>query len=171
MDDGDRKALADIEEYGCHVVGVLEEGELPPFTYSMGIQQKTKSPEVVVVGLKQEIAHFMVNEYNRRVVAGEVFQPYKRYSGFLEGFECEVRPVHGSHFKEYFGYCWWLYKGPHFNMVQLVWPNTSGVWPWQSEASEWFQSRQPLLDAPLVEGGAPQPTVQADGPASGGSAA
>jgi len=169
MDDSDRKALADIEQYGCHVLHVIEEGELPPFTYSMGIQQKTTKPEVVVVGLKRELSHSVVNEYNRRVKAGEAFEPYERYAGFIEGFECEVRPVHRSHFNEYFGHCLWLYNGPNFHVVQLVWPNTSGVWPWQDAASEWFKSWQPLLDLP-AECSAPQPGIQPDGPASGGSA-
>ena len=123
-----------------------------------------------MVGLKSELSHFIVNEYNRRVVAGENFEPYKRYSGFIEGFECEIRPVHSSHFKEYFGYCIWLYKGQQFKVVQLIWPNTLGVWPWQPEASEWLRSWQPLLDQPAGNEGAPQQCIQPDGPASGGSA-
>ena len=40
MDVMDQKALDDIEEFGCHVINVMEgEGE-PQFTYSIGINQK-----------------------------------------------------------------------------------------------------------------------------------
>ena len=28
---------------------------------------------------------------------------------------------------------------------RLVWPNTSGVWPWQPEASEWFKACWQLI--------------------------
>ena len=35
--------------------------------------------------------------------------------------------------------------GPDFEAVQLIWPTTSGVWPWEPAASEWFRSNQPLL--------------------------
>lgn len=29
MDKGEEKALNDIEEYGCHILHVMEEGEYP----------------------------------------------------------------------------------------------------------------------------------------------
>ena len=155
MDESDRKTLDDIEKYGCHVVGVMAEDDLPPFAYSVGIQQKTTKPELIVIGLKHELAHSIINDYNQRVVSGEVFEPGKRYAGFIEGFECELRVVHSSHYKEHLGYCHWLYHGWHFKVLQLIYPTTTGVWPWQPEATEWFRTRQPLLDTPHGEGNVP----------------
>ncbi|MBK1715373.1 hypothetical protein CKO43_21700 [Rubrivivax gelatinosus] len=68
---GDTKTRDDVAKHGCGVMHVFDpEGELPPFAYSIGIQRETGAPEVVVVGLKQPIAHFVVNEYNRRVREG-----------------------------------------------------------------------------------------------------
>jgi len=29
--------------------------------------------------------------------------------------------------------------------VQLVYPTTTGVWPWNKSASEWFVKNQPML--------------------------
>lgn len=37
MDPAEKKARADIERFGCHVVHVLAEGDLPAFSYSVGI--------------------------------------------------------------------------------------------------------------------------------------
>ena len=37
MDSGEKKALADIEKFGCHIIHVIGEGESPPFSYSVGI--------------------------------------------------------------------------------------------------------------------------------------
>jgi hypothetical protein len=62
MNDGEKKALADIKEYGCHVIHVLEDKESPPFSYSVGVQKTSGAPEVLIVGLKEPIAHFIVNE-------------------------------------------------------------------------------------------------------------
>jgi len=31
MDAGEQKAIADVEQYGCHVIHVMEQGDLPPF--------------------------------------------------------------------------------------------------------------------------------------------
>lgn len=148
MDESDRRLLENIEKFGCQVMHISEEDELPPFAYSVGIQKTSGAPEVVVIGLKRDMAHFVVNEYNKRVREGEKFTPGKRYSGFIGDFEMEVATVHQSHYKEYFGYSLWFYKGPHFDVVQLVFPNTSGVWPWESEATDWFRAWQPILSKP-----------------------
>ncbi len=149
MDKGERKALKDINAYGCHVIHVLEDSAHPKFTYSIGIEQTSGQPELIVAGLKSEIAHFMVNEYNRRIKEGERFEPGQRASGFIEGFDVEFRLVHKSHYRDYFGWAFWLYKGDNFRVFQVVWPTTSGIWPWETGASEWYLYVQPLLDRPV----------------------
>jgi len=86
--------------------------------------------------LKQELAHWMINEYNNRVKAGEVFEPNKYYSGFLENFDVTFREVEKQHYPEYFGWARWLYKGDNFSVLQLIYPSTSGFWPWDTEAPD-----------------------------------
>lgn len=39
MDDGEKKCLDDIEKYGCHILHILADGDLPPFSYSVGIEK------------------------------------------------------------------------------------------------------------------------------------
>lgn len=144
MDKGEEKALSDIEEYGCHILHVMEEGEHPGFTYSIGIEKSTGQPELIVTGLKKELAHWMINEYNGRVKSGEVFEPNKCYNGFLDGFEITFKEVEKTHNSEYFGWARWLYKGDNFRVLQLIYPSTSGVWPWDPDAPDdftWFIPR------------------------------
>ena len=144
----DAKAFADIEKYGCHVLHIVEEADLPPFAYSIGIQQSCGAPELVVIGLKQPLAHFVINEYNKQVRTGARFRAGGYYSGFLESFDCKMQGVHRSHYKDYFGWGLWLYKGSEFEVLQLVYPTVEGIWPWDAEATEWFRNRQPLLETP-----------------------
>ena len=146
MDSGEEKALADIAEYGCHVLNILAEDDLPPFTYTVGIERSSSAPELVVIGLKQPLAHFIVNEYNRRVRAGEQFSSGQFASGFIEGFDCQFREVHRSHYREYFGWDIWLYGGTEFRVLQLVYPTVKGIWPWDPSVSDPFVGWQPLLD-------------------------
>jgi hypothetical protein len=148
MDAGEEKALRDIDDYGCHVIHVLEDPEHPPFSYSIGIQLKTGAPELIVAGMKQPVAHFMINEYNSRVLAREAFAPGQRASGFIEGFDIEFRLVHPSHYRGYLAWALWLYKGAEFKVLQAVFPTTKGTWPWEAETSEWFRYNQPMLDKP-----------------------
>lgn len=147
MDQHEEKALKDIEDYGCHILHVMQEDDYPAFTYSIGIERSSGQPEIIITGLKQEIAHWIANEYNNRVKAGEAFKPDQYYSDFLEGFEVTFKEVEKKHYSEYFGWGNWLYNGNDFKVLQLIYPNTSGVWPWDSEAPEEFKWFLPRLYA------------------------
>jgi Domain of unknown function (DUF4262) len=148
MNEQDRKILEDIEQFGCSVMHIAAEDELPPFAFSVGITRSANAPEVIVVGLKQPMAHFVVNEYNRRVRSGELLISGHRYAGFIEGFDVLATDVDASNYDEYLGYNLWLYQGQNFKVLQLVYPNTSGIWPWEKPESDWFRSWQPLLSDP-----------------------
>ena len=66
------------------------------------------------------------------------------YDGFLEGFEVTFKLVEKKHYKEYFGWAQWLYKDKSYRVLQLIYPNTSGVWVWDKEADDdlkWFIPR------------------------------
>ncbi|WP_206520443.1 MULTISPECIES: DUF4262 domain-containing protein [unclassified Mesorhizobium] len=94
-DPDEAKTLADIEEYGCHILYVLEDDEHPPFAYSVGIEYNFKAPELVVIGLKPELSQTISNEYCRRVRSGERFNVGERAPGFLGGgFDCQFGAVH-----------------------------------------------------------------------------
>jgi hypothetical protein len=147
MDEHEQKALDDIEKHGCHILHVMEEDDYPRFTYSIGIEKTTNKPDIIITGLKRELAHWMINEYRRRIAEGEVFEPMEFYQGFLEGFDITFVEVDKKHYEEYLGWGLWYNKGTNFNMLQLVFPNTSGVWPWNENASQDFTWFQPLLNA------------------------
>lgn len=147
MDEHEQKAIDDIAKYGCHILHVMEEGEYPRFTYSIGIEKATGQPDIIITGLKKELAHWMINEYNRRINEGEIFEASKYYNDYLEGFEVTFIEVAKEHYKDYCGWGLWYNKGDNFKMLQLVYPSTSGVWPWDEGAPEDFIRFQPLLKA------------------------
>lgn len=149
-EEGEAKALADIAEYGLHVMSVMEDGDLPPFTYSLGIEQSLGMPELIVIGLKSGVAHSAINECYRQMKADPSIGPGSRIADLLGGgFECLIGEVAPEKAKEYMYWTSWLYKGNGFRTLQIIFPNTSGVFPWEPEANDWFKSWQPLLaDAP-----------------------
>ena len=161
-DANSNAALANIDRFGCHVLHVQEDATGPCFTYSIGIERTARQPDMVVTGLPAETAHWIINEYNKRVAAGEVFQPNQLYGGFLDGFDVLFQPVLEQHYEDYFGWGRWLYNGNNFRVLQLVWPTTSNQWPWQDDAPAPYLEAQPLL------GGADHPdllTCTTHGPA------
>lgn len=138
--------LSHIEKYGCSVTSVFDpEGHRPPFTYSIGIAKSAAAPELIVVGLESEISLWLVNEYNRRVRAGDAFVPGHSYRGFLEGHDVQFVEVAQEHREGYMLSACWLHGGTEFEALQMVWPSTSGVWPWDHEAPDSLRQKQPLL--------------------------
>lgn len=151
MEVYEQNILLHIEKHGCSVTSVFDPKEIdPPFSYSIGIAKSSGAPELIIVGLGSKLSHWMVNEYNRRVQSGEKFLPGVHYLGFLEGFAVQFGPVAREHREEYMRSACWLHGGSEFDALQLIWPNTSGVWPWDAEASEWFRANQPLLSGKVA---------------------
>jgi hypothetical protein len=146
MDKYEQKAVDDIEKYGCHVINVLEGEDYPQFSYSLGIQRKTGKPDLVIIGLKSRLAQWMINEYNRRIVEGEIFETKKYYDGFLDDFQITFVRVERKHYEDHFGWGFWYNQGDSFDMLQLVFPSVDGQWPWDDDAHEDFVWLEPLLD-------------------------
>jgi hypothetical protein len=84
---------------------------------------------------------------------GERFSPGARYDGFLEGFQVQFKAVLPEHFDEYLGWDKWLYGGKNFEALQIIYPSTEGIWPWELAASDWFCHRQPILNDNLGKNG------------------
>lgn len=144
--EADAKAIADIEKYGLHVISVMEDDNHAPFTYSIGIERSLGMPELIVIGLKSEVAHSAINECYRQMKEGGALAPGARVAGLLGGgFECLIGEASSEQVADYMHWASWLCKGKPFRAYQIIWPSTTGVFPWEAGASDWCIARQPLL--------------------------
>jgi hypothetical protein len=142
----DKRVADDVQRYGCHVISVFDpEQKEPCFSYSVGIQETSGAPEAIVIGLRPELGGFIINEYNRQVRSGRKFRRGVPYPKFLRGFSVYIEPVLGRRNAEYTYGCDRYYKDAPYAVVQIIYPNTSGVWPWSRAADAWFESNQPML--------------------------
>ncbi len=123
-------ALQNIEQFGYHILHVAENYDHPDYSYSIGIERTIGQPELVVTGLGKDPAISIINAYYARAKGGELFLPNHHYSGFMEGLEVMLMTVDRINYPEYFGWGLWLYKEDSFRVLQLVYPSTSGTWPW-----------------------------------------
>ena len=72
--------------------------------------------------------------------------------GLLDGFQVTFRPVPLEHVRAHYGWALWYYDGEAFPAMQLIFPTTAGIWPWDPEASEFVRTTQPVLEtAPLPD--------------------
>jgi hypothetical protein len=87
------RLLDDVEKYGCHIVHVREEHGIPGWSYTIGLNETQASPELIVVGLKDNVAQYLLNEGARRLKESSHSLDGHRESGLLADVECEFRNV------------------------------------------------------------------------------
>jgi len=130
-EDCDRKLLDDIRDYGWHVVGISDDDQNVSYVFSIGLFHTFKHPEVCVFGLNDiRTMGQIINTIVNLIQSGQKFEDRSRTDAVLEGYDCVFRSISPEFFGKYFGYARWFYEGDQFSMLQSVWPDPSGHFPW-----------------------------------------
>ncbi len=148
-DQGEQKAIDDIREYGLHIISVAEDEAGPGFAYSIGLFENYAHPEVIIIGLRQSLAHTLLNNMASDIKAGKTFTAGDFHEGVLDDFLCYFGEVPRKHFHDYVGWARWFYEGDNFPLLQCVYPTVAGKFPWEKDFPEdarWFC--QMLTDPP-----------------------
>ena len=145
-DEPERKALEDIRTYGMHWLDVFD-GEHADrgFCYSVGLWHTHNHPEVIIFGLKSELCGRVLNGINRDIREGGSFQAGLSSLDCLAGFRCYFEAFPKEQYRAHLGWARWFYGGDDFPAVQMLWPTTSGIYPWDTQASEEFKNMQPIF--------------------------
>jgi len=148
-DKAEQKALDDVTEYGLHIIHVAEDEIGPCFTYSIGLFENYLHPEVIIIGLKQEVAHATLNNLAYDIKRGKTYTAGEFHEGAVDNFLCYFGDVPKSNYREYVGWARWFYGGDEIPLIQCVYPTVTGVFPWNKnfpEEARWFC--QLLTEAP-----------------------
>lgn len=148
MTKPEQKVIDDVAKHGWHVINVMEEGNLPGFSYSIGLTHTFEHPEVIVFGLKHSFLHQIVNNIGDEIRAGKSFQAGSDYEDILEGYPCRFRQVPQAIFPKYVGWAIWFHQqnGAEFSVLQCVWPDREGRFPWEPSCHAEVKEVQPILD-------------------------
>ena len=150
MTDSEKKVFDDIEKYGVHVIYIMEDEQGPGFGFSIGLYETYNHPEIIMVGLKHDITHSLINSIADTIKKGSVFTPNQFYPGITEGFDCYFLEVEEAFYRDYLGYANWYYKNINFPVLQCVYPTTKGVYPWEKDWPESLNKLQLLLGQPNI---------------------
>lgn len=145
------KIRKDVEEYGCFVMCVGG-GPGPHFAYSIGIPTTFPgASEIILFALGFETMAHLINDVVRQMREGQPFEAGQQYDGILQNFPVYFGWVKPEHYDSHVGQGQ-VYHGSDtgFGLLQMVWPDTKGKFPWQSGFEERFREAQPLLfDVPV----------------------
>lgn len=142
-DDSDRKLLSDIESHGWHLVGISDDDEGPAYVFSVGLFHTLGHPEVCMFGLSStETMGQIINSIGDLVKSGQTFEDWHESDEILDGYSCMFRSVDAALYREYFGYAIWFYEGSDIPILQCIWPDGNGNYPWDAEFNA---QSQPVL--------------------------
>jgi hypothetical protein len=127
-----QEVLADVAEQGVHVVHVPRDGgQGPSYSYTVGLWESFQQPEVVVFGMPEDVAQDLLQAGDRR-------------DDLLVGYPVRFFPVPADVVASHLGLAVWAYEGAPFAVVQLVWPDKQGRWPWEPDVRDGFAEAQPV---------------------------
>ena len=121
---GEKQLLDDVENYGCHVIYVREDQHLPGWSYTIGLNETFRQPEILAVGLKIDTAHYLLNEIAERLNSGLPIEEGLRQNELLANVQCEFRKVEDrAELGCVLGYASWFYGDDLFPVFQCVYPD------------------------------------------------
>ena len=139
------RTKANIKNHGLHVIKVLEDENNPPFGYSIGLFETYRHPEILIIGLKLDFIHSLINTIADEIKEGTAFENGKYYSEILDDFNCYFTTVENSHYEEYVQQAINFYKGSDFPLLQCIYPTVKNIYPWQMEWPADITHLQPVL--------------------------
>ncbi len=145
-----QQAQKNIAQYGLHILHILGDTEGACFTYSIGLYETFGHPEIILLGLKAEVAHSILNAMADVIRDHHSFDSHLFYDDILGGYSCYMLPVEQQHYDAYVGQAVSYYGHTDFPLLQCVYPSVEGVYPWNKNASESLQWFEPLLGQPDI---------------------
>lgn len=154
LDHVDRRVLADVEKYGWHCVKLFDD-DPSQFAYSIGLMHTHDHAELVIFGLKLESMHSILSNIARDIRGGRRFEEEILYDGILDGCSIAVKRVHPSWHSRYLGYAMWhrrhVGRAGDLRTVQIVWPDLSGLFPWDEKFNGSLRKLQPRMELPIPD--------------------
>jgi hypothetical protein len=140
------KLMDNIQEFGCHILNITEDAVTPGWTYSVGFYDVFHRPEIIVVGLKHQLAQSVLNSICSRFADGLVITEGLRQSELLGGVECEFRQLEARpELRKVVGYASWFYGDSEFPVFQCVYPDLRNNFPWEDGFDVSWRERQVQL--------------------------
>ena len=148
-DEYEEKAIADIRKHGVHILNVFDpEGRDPKFNYSVGLWHSYDHPEILIFGLDADISTQLINDVAEKCRNNDPTAENGMISSkYISSFDVQFIDVPKIHYRDYFGWARWLYQGDNFLVLQMVFPDKFGNWPWSEKTSDDFRWFQTVLGA------------------------
>lgn len=142
--DYERQLVDAVREHGWFCPSVFADEDGPAFAYSVGFWKSLGKPEVIVFGLPTKVGHAVLWQVYRLFEAGLGPPVGEPIDGLLQGYPAYLMPA-DEKADDFLLSANWFYGGTDYPRLQLVWPDSNGLFPWQAGAEPTFVADQPDL--------------------------
>jgi hypothetical protein len=145
LDADEQSFVAKVRDHGWFRTAVFADEEGPGFSYSTGFWIKARKPEIILFGMKSEIAHQIFWDLFREAEAGRDIVVGQRTDGIFGNAPAYAFAMAKRHYADHLGWSRWFYGGDDFPCLQIVWPDRAGIFPWETGFDRAFADLQPDL--------------------------
>lgn len=142
----EERCVADVAEYGLHVVEVSAEADSPAFAYTVGLYRTFGRPEVIMFGLGLDTMHRLLNDLADAIREGHALDAGDVSDRLLDGYDVTFRTVPKRQYAAYLGWANWFNDGHEYPTLQMIYPDRERRWPWTDGVAESFRRNQPVLE-------------------------
>jgi hypothetical protein len=139
----DLRTVEQVQEHGWSVVMVPADEEGPGFAYTVGLWHTHKVSELAMFGLDIRVMQALLNTLGRKAAAGAVLESDQEHRDVVEEFPVVLKESDLRWYREFFGNAIAFYRRPPFPVLQVVWPDAEGRFPWQPGIDEHYRQSQP----------------------------
>lgn len=132
---------AKIKKFGFSIIHTFTSEYETQFSYTIGLADKGH-PELIVFGLPHEIGQVILNDAAQRLIDGTL--PIGQSVEGLANFGLFFQDVNPEQANQYIiqANSW---AGKKLPAIQMVWPDSDGLFPWESVEDQEAKVTQPIL--------------------------
>ncbi|MDF2495425.1 MAG: hypothetical protein K0S66_2359 [Sphingomonas sp.] len=142
LDEAERSFCDTIRQHGWLRTAALAEEGKPGFSFTTGFGVTAQQPELVIFSTADDVVHDIFWALYRRASSGLAMPVGRRTAEVFSNLPAYLFPVAPRNFAAYLGWSRWFYRGDGFSCLQIVWPDRSGVFPWEDGFDRTFASDQ-----------------------------
>lgn len=146
MTDDGSAVLRDVEKNGVQLF--FDEVEEPATTraFTLGLYHLRQRPEVVAFGLPEELAGRVLELVADDVEEGVAYAVGQKHDGIVHGYPVTFGKVTAAQVRALLPELVEAYGTDEVPVLQLVYPDRQGRWPWDADVREGFREAQPVLE-------------------------
>jgi Domain of unknown function (DUF4262) len=137
--------VENIRKHGWVATHVSSDNDGPGFSYTTGFYLKFDFPELILFSLRGPVAHDTFWYIYRELETGRRFPTGEPLDHVFENAAALLLPVSTDQYRAHLGWSRWFYGSDDFQCLQLVFPDSSGQFPWPPHSAESFRATQPDL--------------------------